>query len=202
MATPSRFQSVIRISISLLLALALTGCAAHGPGSVEDTYTRHKALVRLAVTVGVHTLVQDHPARRAIMIEVSSRAKVLLDTSSIDVMQVLPFALAEIAAARNIAPDVRFLLEELVIAIVGEVQGFVDTVKVPKTQWTQVVAEMLGWIARAAGGPAPQASLTGAAVWHVAGAGGDGAGGDGAGGDGAGGDQDEGLPLDRPRILS
>ena len=149
MAMASRFQG-IRISLSLLLVLALSGCATLGSGSIGDTYARHKALLRLAVSVGVHTLVQDHPQRRAILLEVASRAKVLLDTSSIDVMQCLPFALQEIAAARNLSQEMRFLLEELVTAIMGELQGFLDTVKVPKTQVTMVIAEMLGWITNAA----------------------------------------------------
>ena len=146
----SRSHGVLRSLMLVLCVSLLAGCAAHGPGSIQDTYARHKGLARLAVSIGVQKAVAGDAQRRMIIIEVAHRAKVLLDTSSIDVMQVLPFALAEIAEQRQLSKDVRFLLEELATAVLTEVQGLVEAFRVPKTEVTVLIAEALGWIERAA----------------------------------------------------
>ena len=142
----------IRSGLAVLLMLALAGCGAHGPGSISDTYVRHRALVRLAVTVGVQRVLVAHPQHRALVIEVTSRAQAVLKTGTVDVMQVLPFALDELDTQRRVPPDVRQILDVLAGAILEEVQGFVDTIKLPSNQLTALMADVLGWMEDAARG--------------------------------------------------
>ena len=125
----------------VVVMVMLTGCTAH----VVDTLYRHKALLKLAVVVGVNKVVEEKPQARSIIVQVATRAKVLLDTSSIDVIQVLPFALEEIKAS-GLPVDMQVLMGALVEAVLSEVQVYVNKVKLPKNQVTVLMSEVLGWM--------------------------------------------------------
>jgi len=131
-----------------VIVLAIVLCVVTSCASFISTVERHKGLVRLGVTLTVQRFVQEKPEYAKVMVQIAHRSKVLLDTSSINVMQVLPFAVQEIIDA-GLPSDVQRSLEIVAVVVTEEVQGYVDRVKIPNTEVTKLMSEVLKWIEEA-----------------------------------------------------
>ncbi len=139
------------IPVVLLMLTGPVGCTQGGRApKVVDVYEQHKALVQLAVQLGVSKFLAEHPQHAALVYDIAHQARLVLHDGMIDVTQVVPLVLEKIAQQSKLDADVRMLLEMLTAVVAQEVQGIITRAKIPPQQSILLVSEVLTWIEQSA----------------------------------------------------
>ena len=138
---------IARWSVLVLCLTLLTHCAALRP--VEDTLTRHKALLQIAVALGVGRFLAEQPQHAKLVYNVAHSARAILKDGTVDVTQIVPLVLEKLHASIR-DPEVRLLLDTLLQAVAQEVQTYIKEAGIPPGTVPVLVSEVMKWIEQAA----------------------------------------------------
>lgn len=144
------------LCLSVAMGLAFHGCTQQGP--LSPAMTDHKALLGLAVTVGVGRVLSQHRSLAPLVYRLAQDVRTLT-AGPLDVTQLVPTIRGRIAAL-SLAPEDTLLLMSVADVVAEEVHAYVHQAQLLPEQVRLVVTELAGWIEEAAlvylGGRAPQ----------------------------------------------
>lgn len=133
-----------------ITAATLNSCKQATIQTVETHLQRHKALMQVAVTIGVGRFLTEHPEQALLVWQVAHASGRAVKAGTIDLTQVVPTIQASLEREAQLDPDLRLLLQALVQAIALEVQVYLDQARLPAEMMPVLVSEVLFWVEQTA----------------------------------------------------
>lgn len=127
----------------LLIAFALAGCQA-APGS-PPAIDRYKPLLRMGVTMATERLLTQHPHVAPMLLHSLVIIRDTIDGATFTSVAEVEAVIRAHVPWEKIAPDMRPLVEGLLIGIGEEVRIQAQLHAIPQTQAILLAGEVLGW---------------------------------------------------------
>mgnify|MGYP001574713437 FL=1 len=143
-------MSVSKVAGSLLcLVLLLGACATMKPQTPEQLYLRHRAVLKLAVQIGVVEFLHRHKALAQPVADIAAalRDELAGQTSDLDFLNA---AVQQKMATMHLVPTEQLLVLNLMDALLQTMRTYFLDHDILPSQVLLRISEVVGWIAEAA----------------------------------------------------